>query len=193
MLLVQCLGLYASTAGGMVQSLVRERRSHMPHSQRNKAENNNKYTSKERLPLPLIFFSHMWLLLQSGDIGVCMRVWGGGRRCHFLSPYYVQQFAHYHISAAAAKSRQLCPTLWDPIDGSPPGSPVPGILQSRTLEWVAITFLPLTKWFRDYKETVAERGLKNLLKWEEELKSWHRSLLFLVSRAWLRYMFFHIF
>ena len=43
-------------------------------------------------------------------------------------------------AAAAAKSRQLCPSLWDPIDGSPPGSPVPGILQARTLEWVAISF-----------------------------------------------------
>jgi len=42
--------------------------------------------------------------------------------------------------AAAAKSLQLCPTLCDPIDGSPPGSPVPGILQERTLEWVAISF-----------------------------------------------------
>ena len=41
-------------------------------------------------------------------------------------------------AAAAAKSLQLCPTLYDPIDGSPPGSPVPGILQARTLEWVAI-------------------------------------------------------
>ena len=43
-------------------------------------------------------------------------------------------------AAAAAKSLQSCPTLCDPIDGSPPGSPVPGILQSRTLEWVAISF-----------------------------------------------------
>ena len=43
-------------------------------------------------------------------------------------------------TAAAAKSPQLCPTLCDPIDGSPPGSPVPGILQARTLEWVAISF-----------------------------------------------------
>ena len=43
-------------------------------------------------------------------------------------------------AAAAAKSLQLCPTLWDPIDGSPPGSPIPGILQARTLEWVAISF-----------------------------------------------------
>ena len=43
-------------------------------------------------------------------------------------------------AAAAAKSHQSCPTLCDPIDGSPPGSPVPGILQARTLEWVAISF-----------------------------------------------------
>ena len=41
---------------------------------------------------------------------------------------------------AAAKSLQSCPTLCDPIDGSPPSSPVPGILQARTLEWVAISF-----------------------------------------------------
>ena len=44
------------------------------------------------------------------------------------------------IKKAAAKSLQSCPTLCDPIDGSPPGSPVPGILQARTLEWVAISF-----------------------------------------------------
>ena len=45
-----------------------------------------------------------------------------------------------YIAAAAAKLLQSCPTLCDPIDGSPPGSPVPGILQARTLEWVAISF-----------------------------------------------------
>ena len=43
-------------------------------------------------------------------------------------------------ATATAKSLQSCPTLCDPIDGSPPGSPVPGILQARTLEWVAISF-----------------------------------------------------
>ena len=43
-------------------------------------------------------------------------------------------------AAAAAKSLQSCPTLCDPVDGSPPGSPVPGILQARTLEWIAIAF-----------------------------------------------------
>ena len=49
-------------------------------------------------------------------------------------------------SAAAAKSLQSCPTLCDPIAGSPPGSPVPGILQARTLEWAAITFSNMWKW-----------------------------------------------
>ena len=48
--------------------------------------------------------------------------------------------------AAAAKSLQSCLTLCDPVDGSPPGSPVPGILQARTLEWVAISFSNAWKW-----------------------------------------------
>ena len=45
-----------------------------------------------------------------------------------------------HSRIAAAKSRQSCPTLCDPIDGSPLGSPIPGILQARILKWVAISF-----------------------------------------------------
>ena len=48
-------------------------------------------------------------------------------------------------AAAAAKSLQSCPTVCDSIDGSPPGSPVPGILQARTLEWVAISFSDTSK------------------------------------------------
>ena len=54
----------------------------------------------------------------------------------------LQCFGHLmaRAAAAAAKLLQSCPTLCDPIDGSPPGSPVPGILQARTLEWVAISF-----------------------------------------------------
>ena len=47
---------------------------------------------------------------------------------------------HFAAAAAAAKLLQLCPTLCDPIDGSPPGSTAPGILQARKLEWVAISF-----------------------------------------------------
>jgi len=55
---------------------------------------------------------------------------------------WIQSFTiKYDIAAAAAaKSLQFYPTLCDPIDGSPPGSAVPGILQARTLEWVAISF-----------------------------------------------------
>ena len=51
----------------------------------------------------------------------------------------------YSAAAAAAKSLQSCLTLCDPIDGSPPGSPIPGILQARTLEWVAISFSNASK------------------------------------------------
>ena len=50
------------------------------------------------------------------------------------------------VYAAAAKSLQLCPTLCDPIDDSPPGSAIPGILQARVLEWVAISFSSAWKW-----------------------------------------------
>ena len=57
-----------------------------------------------------------------------------------------EQFNGNTTAAAAAKSLQSCPTLCDPIDGSPPGSPVPGILQVRTLEWVAISFSNAWKW-----------------------------------------------
>ena len=59
-----------------------------------------------------------------------------------LSELYVYVAA----AVAAAKSRQSCPTLWDPIDGSPTGSSVPGILQARTLEWVASSFSNVWKW-----------------------------------------------
>ena len=59
-----------------------------------------------------------------------------------LNPVYTK----IETAAAAAKSLQSCPTLCDPIDGSPLGSPVPGILQARTLEWVAISFSNAWKW-----------------------------------------------
>ena len=61
-----------------------------------------------------------------------------------------QSYLPYRLAAAAAaaatKSLQSCPTLCDPRDGSPPGSPIPGILQARTLEWVAISFSNAWKW-----------------------------------------------
>ena len=63
-----------------------------------------------------------------------------------LSFQNFQCYIQFPCYAAAAKSLQSCPTLCDPIDGSPPGSPVPGILQARTLEWVAISFSNAWKW-----------------------------------------------
>ena len=58
----------------------------------------------------------------------------------FFSFYFLFKKKNSGHPAAAVKSLQSCPTLCDPRDGSPPGSPVPGILQARTLEWVAISF-----------------------------------------------------
>ena len=61
-------------------------------------------------------------------------------------PYKAQLWLLREPAAAAAKLLQSCRTLCDPIDGSPPGSPVPGIIQARTLEWVAISFSNAWKW-----------------------------------------------
>ena len=61
-------------------------------------------------------------------------------------PYIKTTFNKLWSAAATAKSLQSCPTLCDPTDGSPPGSPIPGILQARTLEWVAISFSSAWKW-----------------------------------------------
>ena len=67
--------------------------------------------------------------------------------CLFSCEMCVDLCIHIILAlAAAAKSLQSCPTLCDPIDGNPPGSPVPGILQARTLEWVAISFSKARKW-----------------------------------------------
>ena len=78
---------------------------------------------------------------------------------HGPTPTLVDWKAEYRVSAtAAAKSLQSCLTLCDPTDGSPPGSTIPGILQARTLEWVAISF-------------------SNTWKWKVKVKS--------LSRAWL--------
>ena len=72
---------------------------------------------------------------------------------HIFVKGYIEHFSWLTIfysiicgGAAAAKSLQSCLTLCDPIDGSPPGSPVPGILKARTLEWVAISFSNAWKW-----------------------------------------------
>ena len=67
-------------------------------------------------------------------------------RCLSSQGPHIPVFLVSAAAAAAAKSLQSCLTLWDPIDGSPPGSPVPGIPRARTLEWVAISFPSAWKW-----------------------------------------------
>ena len=80
---------------------------------------------------------------QSWSVNVLMWI-------EFLSAMFiclsVPWWYNYISAAAAAKSHQSCLTLCNPIDGSPPGSPVPGVLQARTLEWVTISFSNAWKW-----------------------------------------------
>ena len=64
----------------------------------------------------------------------------------FSSATFSMRISSQERAAPAAKSLQSCPTMCDPIDSSPPGSPIPGILQVRTLEWVAISFSSALKW-----------------------------------------------
>ena len=70
-----------------------------------------------------------------------------GHLRHPVVPCRLAADVALNTAAAAAKSLQSCPTLCDPIDGSPPGSPVPGILQARVLEWLAIAFSALNTTF----------------------------------------------
>ena len=83
-----------------------------------------------------------------------------GNRLQYSCPE--NPLAGYSAAAAAAsKSLQSCPTLCDPRDGSPPGSPVPGVLQARTLEWVAISFSNTTLLY--YLAAAAAKSLQSCL------------------------------
>ena len=93
-------------------------------------------------------------LQNSADINVFLHIdtchlsWGGVKRLFWSRSFKTCGFETYGpaAAAAAAASLQLCPTLCNPIDSSPPGFPVPGILQARTLEWVAISSSNAWKW-----------------------------------------------
>ena len=102
---------------------------------------------------------HVWSwnrALKAGALGQpCGMGWGRrgeegsgwGTHVHpWLIHVNVWQKPLQYCKVLAAKSLQSCPTLWDPTDGSPPGPPIPGILQARTLEWVAISFSNAWKW-----------------------------------------------
>ena len=88
------------------------------------------------------FLPGLWQKVQSSVISTCLLVicWVVRQSCS------INRVEDDIYVAAAAKSLQSCLTLCDPIDGSPPGSAVPGILQARTLEWVAISFSDAWKW-----------------------------------------------
>ena len=104
----------------------------------------------------LHFYINSWLYALSqrvNEIRQREKEWGRKREnstsdyFRLVKPWLLSKWnAINQVPAAAAKSLQSCPTLCDPIDGSPPGSPVPGILQARTLEWVAISFSNAWKW-----------------------------------------------
>ena len=76
-------------------------------------------------------------ILKSRDITWPIKVHLVKAMVFLVVMYEYESWTVKKAAAAAAKSLQSCPTLCDPIDGSPPGSPIPGILQARTLEWVA--------------------------------------------------------
>ena len=118
--------------------------------------------------------------------------------CASSSPAFLTM---YSASVAAAKSLQSCPTLCDPIDGSPPGSPVPEILKARTLEWVAIYFSNAWKWKVKVKllsrvqllatpRTVAHQAPPSMGFSRQEYWSGvplsSPSLYLLVSKGWMR-------
>ena len=110
--------------------------------------------SQEKTPLGLPWWSsglEAMLPLQGAWVGLVLRAFQCGQK-EKTRPLFTEEGGRERkkkqdrtssrtaSTAAAATSLQSCPTLCDPIDGSPPGSPIPGILQATTLEWVAISF-----------------------------------------------------
>ena len=84
--------------------------------------------------------------LMAVEMKRCAQVQNIVKRWNWQDVVMDEMWNNIQAAKATAKSLQLCPTLFDPIHGSPPGSPVPGILQARTLEWVAISFSNAWKW-----------------------------------------------
>ena len=99
----------------------------------------------------MLLLRNLYLLRRNVCLGLlpifwlsCLLFWYWATRAVCMANKHIKRCLTLLI--IAAKSLQLCPTLCDPIDGGPPGSAVPGILQARTLEWVAISFSNAWKW-----------------------------------------------
>ena len=125
--------------GVPVQSWVGELRSHVPHSQKKKQQ--QKIWDKDKEHVDTLAWRKMSVILAFVNAGYSCSL-----RLVTWRVRSESNGARSFIHAAVAKSLQSCPTLCDPIDGSPPGSPIPGILQARTVEWVAISFSNAWKW-----------------------------------------------
>ena len=108
-------------------------------------DDNCSHEIKRRLLLGRKAMTNLDTILKSRDITLPTKV-HLVKAMVFLVVMYGCESWTIKKATAAAKSLQSCPTLCDPIDGSPPGFPVPGILQARTLEWVAISFSNAWKW-----------------------------------------------
>ena len=96
-----------------------------------------------RTPTGLVFHLNWWWTAGEADAHRLNTAKLGSRRTSYLSEQTTELYTY--SAAAATKLLQSCPTLCDPLDGSPPGSAVPGILQA-TLEWIAISFSNAWKW-----------------------------------------------
>ena len=97
-------------------------------------------------PVGLGLFSFLSSYFTAQSLCMCSFPWQESANIFLLNHKIPLQLVGKYFAAAAAASLQSCSILCDPIDGSPPGSPVPGILQARILEWVAISFSSAWKW-----------------------------------------------
>ena len=102
------------------------------------------YNTQQRITHPHLFvFLYCLLFLPPSSLPPLFLMHTSTDHCHILKSIKANT---YMLPAAATKSLQSCLPLCDPMDCSPPGSPIPGILQARTLEWVAISFSNVWKW-----------------------------------------------
>ena len=123
-----------------------------PRDSAQDAENRISQSWRQKALVPCVYVKMSLLGIQQGlcseepPSSLWLSVCNSNRHAEYSFPFWFLNTIICCRIAATAKSLQSCPTLCDPIDSCPPGSPVPGILQARTLEWVAISFSNAWKW-----------------------------------------------